>query len=353
MNSNIGLITGRKNKKIKNKYNLYKGFSKLFFFYILIILLQTSSDISKKKLILNIECKPNKVKPKNKSYKADNLKVALCTMGKRENLYVREFVDYYYKLGIDQMFIYDDNEPNTESISDEIDSQYNQFVTIIKNRNVIKNQSLAFTDCYHRNIDKFDWFLMVDMDEFLYIVNDTLKDYLINQNFDKCDFIKIHWALSTDNNLIRYDPRPLFERFKPPFIKDTYIKTMVRGNISDLTYWVHSPKYSPKRNITCNNIGEKIIYKTINFEKINKINVEKAFIIHFRFKSTEELIIKFKRGYSDWLGPRLHDLIYAYIQEYFEQNEITLEKVEYIERELNVSLLLIKIKYFLSKFFYF
>ena len=353
MYSNIGLITGKKNKQSKrNKYTLYEGISKLLFFYILIILIQISSDIRKKKMIYNFACEPNKVKPKNKSYKADNLKIALCTMGKRENLYVKEFVDYYYNLGIDQMFIYDDNEPNTEKISDVIDSKYNQFVTVIENRNVIKNQSLAFTDCYHRNINKFDWFLMVDMDEFLYIVKDTLKDYLVNQIFDKCDFIKFHWILSTDNNLLHYDPRPLFERFKPPFIKSIFIKTMVRGNISDLKYWVHSPRYSPKRNITCNNIGEKINYKKLNFEKIYKINVEKAFIIHFRFKSTEELIMKFTRGYSDWLGSWSKSFIKISVREYLEQNELTLEKIDYIEKGLNISLFLYKIKYFISKFIY-
>ena len=47
-----------------------------------------------------------------------NIKVALCTMGKYENLYANEFVEYYIKLGIDHIFIYDDNDPNTEKISD-------------------------------------------------------------------------------------------------------------------------------------------------------------------------------------------------------------------------------------------
>ena len=50
----------------------------------------------------------------NKNDKANDLKVALCTMGKFENLYVKEYVDYYVKLGIDHLFIYDDNDPNTE-----------------------------------------------------------------------------------------------------------------------------------------------------------------------------------------------------------------------------------------------
>ena len=77
------------------------------------------------------------------------------------------------------------------------------------------------------------------------------------------------------------------------------IKSIIRGNITDLRYWIHSPYISPKRNVTCNNVGKKIYYKKMNFELIRKINIEKAYIIHFEFKSTEEFINKIKRGYSN------------------------------------------------------
>ena len=55
------------------------------------------------------------------------------------------------------------------------------------------------------------------MDEYLVIVNDTLKNYLSNSLFNKCDFIKFHWMIPSDNNLLHYDNRSLFERFKGPY----------------------------------------------------------------------------------------------------------------------------------------
>ena len=100
-----------------------------------------------------------------------DIKIALCTMGKRENLYVKEFIEYYFKLGINHIFIYDDNEPYTEKINKVIDKNYLQNVTIYETKKFkINNQSDAFTQCYNNNFNKFDWFLMVDMDEFLYIL---------------------------------------------------------------------------------------------------------------------------------------------------------------------------------------
>ena len=90
--------------------------------------------------------------------------------------------------------------------------------------------------------------------------------------------------------MLHYDKRPLFERFKGPYKKSIFIKTIIRGKISNLKYWVHSPLYSPQRNITCNNIGKIIYYKDLLFESINKINIRKAYIIHYKYKSTEEYI---------------------------------------------------------------
>lgn len=47
-----------------------------------------------------------------------NMKFAICTMAKKENLYINEFIIYYEKLGIYTIFIYDDNDNNTERIKD-------------------------------------------------------------------------------------------------------------------------------------------------------------------------------------------------------------------------------------------
>ena len=268
-----------------------------------------------------------------------NIKIALCTMGKNENLYAKEFVEYYLKIGVDHIFIYDDNDPELEKISDVIDKKYQNNITIYETKKYnIDCQSTAFTQCYRNNMNKFDWFLMVDMDEFLYIIDDTLKSYLTQKRFDKCDFIKIHWVFPKNNDLLYYDPRPLFERFKPPYVKYHYIKSIIRGNISDLIYWVHSPSISPKRNVTCNNVGKRIYYKEMNFELIDKVNIDKAYIIHFEFKSTEEFINKIKRGYSNWFGDDTEKALIRKILIYLKINGISSEKINFIEKELNLNI---------------
>ena len=203
--------------------------------------------------------------------KTKKIKIALCTLAKNENLYANEFINYYIKLGIDQIFIYDDNDEklNAEKIADIMIFRYKKYLTIYDNiKNEIHNQSEAFTDCYNKHFKQYDWILMIDMDEYLYIVNNTLKNYLSSPIFDECDFIKFHWLLPTDNGLLHYDSRPLFERFKEPYIKSRFIKSIVKGNITNLIYAIHSPYKSPIRNITCDNEGKKINYKYLYFNNI-------------------------------------------------------------------------------------
>lgn len=179
---------------------------------------------------------------------------------------------------------------------------------------------------------------MMDLDEYVYIVNDTLKRYLTNKIFDKCDFIKLHWVVPTDNNLIYYDPRPLFERFRPPYKESPQVKSIIRGNISDLKYLVHSPSFSPKRNVSCNNEGKLIYSKNINIQYYKPININKAYIIHFRFKSTEEFVNKIKRGYRNWFGSRFNYFLSGLLTIYFSINNKTLEKISLIEKELKLNL---------------
>ena len=284
-----------------------------------------------------------------------NMKVALCTMGKLENLYANEFVEYHLKLGIDHIYIYDDNDPNTERISESIDDKYKPKITFYENiKKRIHNQSEAFTECYHNNSKEYDWFLMIDMDEFLFIKNDTLKNYLSNYIFDKCDFIKFHWVYSYDNDLLYYDTRPLLERFKPPYLKNIFVKSIIRSKIPKLEYWIHSPIRSPIRNVTCTNIGEIVDTsrrKNLDVDSIRNINIDKALIIHFRYKTAEELVSKQKRGYSDWCGDVLYRFLDDNIKQFFSMNKLTMEKINYIEKELNLSLTKYKIKYYLRKLF--
>ena len=273
--------------------------------------------------------KENKIKNEN-----TNIKVALCTMGRSENLYINEFVEHYLNLGVDTLFLYDDNIEEKQKFKNALPPKDSVVIEYTTDYN-IKGQEQAYNHCYSKHKNDYDWFIMIDMDEYLVIKNnDTLKGYLTDHVFDKCDFLKLHWRIPSDNGLLHYENKSLFERFKRPYYTSNHIKSIIRGHINNLKFWIHSPKRSPERNITCDNIGRILHKKNLNFQSIMHVNTDRAYFVHFFFKSTEEYINKYKRGYKNW--PHLKMI--GMINNYFKNNKLTIEKVEMFENEFNITL---------------
>jgi len=170
------------------------------------------------------------VKPKEKVkeiIQIDNtqLKVALCAIAKNENLYIREWVEWYKNLGISKIFLYDNNELDGERFEEVINDYIeNGFVEVINRRGIEKGcyydendinlQPKSYIECYENNSKYFDWFCFFDIDEFLtFRDNWNLFSFLSQDKFNNTDLILVSWQHYDDNNLLYYDSRPVTERF--------------------------------------------------------------------------------------------------------------------------------------------
>ena len=47
---------------------------------------------------------------KGDNNKLNQIKICICTIGKNENKYIKEYVEYYKKLGINKIYLYDNND---------------------------------------------------------------------------------------------------------------------------------------------------------------------------------------------------------------------------------------------------
>ena len=70
-------------------------------------------------------------------------------------------------LGVDHIFIYDDNDIKEEKFLNAITPSKLKNVSLLPS--IEHSQYKSFTDCYNNNMNNFDWFLMFDLDEFLFI----------------------------------------------------------------------------------------------------------------------------------------------------------------------------------------
>ena len=275
-----------------------------------------------------------------KQYRLNNLKICVCTLGKEENRYITEFVEYYKNYGIDKIYLYDNNDIEGERFENVIGKYVNnKFVEIIDWRGVKGNSTYygIMDSCYQTYHDQYDWLLFYELDEFLYLKNyQNIKLFLFDKKFDNCESIQLNWVHMSDNNQIYYENKPLHERFPKrgknvmvnQYNKICFVKTMVRGHLKNIS--IVNNHVLNENLIACNGFGKKseLMKKILSVKPDYKFN----YIKHFYGKSVQEFVEKINRG--DLLRGNAKKIIEWAIEKFFYINEITSEKIKYIQNYL-------------------
>ena len=307
--------------------------------------LEKNIKILEQNLIQNVENKIKEFNQNNQIVKVNaNIKVGLCVIGKKENLYAKEYVNYYKNLGYNHIFIYDNNDVNDEKFEDVLSKEISEnFVTIINYRGyrgkLDRPQFDSYQDCYSKHSGEYDWLSFYDFDEFLFLKeHKNIQEFLSQEKFAQCINIKINWMTYSDNDLIYYEDKPVQERFTTPLPNDhsnQHIKSTVRGHLKK-NYWsrMNNPHSSNNNYVSCIPNGEKTDSKS-PFH--NPPNHEGAYLKHYGTKSLEEFILKIKRGKPDQKVIFDEKMWRHSLDLFFATNKKTQEKIEYIKKELNIS----------------
>ena len=291
---------------------------------------------------------PNNVKHKSLVLKEDiveqesnNMHVALCAIAKNENLYIREWVEWYKKLGISKIFLYDNNDIDGERFDDVISDFIQQgFVEIINRRGIVKTtsndkngqtiQGLAYQDCFYNHYKEYDWMCFFDIDEFLeiYYKYKDLNHFL--NNFNMFDGISVQWKMYGDNGQMFFNNKPLYTRFKCEnnASYDRHLKMILKCKEYNkkLLFCAHGAYEIDSVNV----LGNKVKNVYLDYEAHTNLPV---YLNHFYSKSTDEFLqrkynkpsavtgINYNRNFNkDFLK-----------KQYFEYNTTTEEKLQYFE----------------------
>lgn len=280
------------------------------------------------------------ITPKKKQIfksKTDLLNICVCTFAKNQNLYINEFVEFYQKIGINKIFLYDNNDEDGENFEDILKFYINNgTVEIINWRGKSAEYEKMMSDCYQNNYINYDWLLFYEIDEYIHIKeNNDLKLFLSDQKFDNCECIYLNWLFHTDNNLIYYDNRTLQERFPVPEPNPQknnsnvkhFVKTIMKGHGKMIEI---NNIYKLSDNLKgCDGNGNQPIF---NGNEMIENDFENNYIIHYSCKSTEEFLNKLNIENID--DSQKNESIY----EYFLYNEINEEKINYIENQTKLNL---------------
>ena len=272
----------------------------------------------------------------------DNYKICICAIGKNENLYIKEFVNYYEKLGYKHIYLYDNNDINGERFEDVIQKEIEKgFVSIINYRGYRgKEQNPqfdAYENCYEKNNKNYTWISFFDIDEYLELVpsNMKAKNFFNKEKFKLCEVIKLNWPLYKTKESLYYENAPLHKRMVIPLIgikENEHIKLTVRGNLTP-NYWSHTinPHTSINNFNTCSSSGI-IINSSSPFN--SPVEYQYAYLKHYHFRSFEELCLKIKRGRP---VPKYKEFRLEKIKSLIEENKNNTEKMDIIKRIFNIT----------------
>jgi len=269
--------------------------------------------------------------------KIKEIKVCLCSIGKNENLYVKEFINHYKELGYNHIFIYDNNDINGERFSDalipEIKSGFVSVINYIGFRGKYNSSQIeAYYDCYKRNNRNYNWLSFYDFDEYLELnlKNLTIQEFLSNKRYKKCVNVKINWVFYyNDSDILYYEDKPVQERFKN-FTENRHIKSTVRGNLP-YNYWFNSSNpHTSNCNITACSSSGRLIDPNSPFNEPPDITY--ARIKHYHKKSFEEYCIKIKRTkpllYNQYFRMKYRQLA----RNFYMENKDNKEKLEIMKK---------------------
>lgn len=265
------------------------------------------------------------------------MKVALICCGRLENRYAIDFVEYYKQLGIDHIYIADNNREGEEYFEDVLQSYINEnFVTIYDYRNRNAIQLECYKTIYDQISNDYNWVLFFDFDEYLTLTEDkNIKEYLSRECFNNAKQILINWKIYTDNDLVTDDGKPCLERFTVPYEDNGFyhgnnkVKYILKGNLQNVNFYsTHIIRNEEILNCTVNNEGELMKINLLS-ERFD-INHNLAYLKHFITKTIDEYINnKWVRGVGDRFKQDF-DCFYN-LDLFFKYNNITEEKLNYLK----------------------
>ena len=137
------------------------------------------------------------------------MNIGICAIAKGENDYIEEWVNHYIDIvGVDTIFLYDNNDDEYEDVSNRI-VKNKQKVVVLRwksTNNWNETQTTAYNDCWKKHHDEYDWIGFFDIDEFMVLDEGIRLDNLLSlQPYVDSESVRLTWHMYDDNDLLYRD----------------------------------------------------------------------------------------------------------------------------------------------------
>lgn len=234
-------------------------------------------------------------------------RIWICAIAKMEELYIREWIEWHKKLGIDHIVIGDNNDSDykyklLDIIQDYVDSG---FVEVVNINDKLGYQMTFYRDVYKKKRLFFDWIGFIDIDEFVELpaYNNDIHLFLSNKNLKDKLAIILPWLNFGDCEQVFFKNKPVKERFTTPSTNNVTKTVGMKYFVRSLHYIKPRSRHDPSRMVDINKCCDPL-FKSVKSDffvkndkskshsccKVKKEYYENAYISHYITKSTEEYI---------------------------------------------------------------
>lgn len=164
--------------------------------------------------------------------------LSIATIARGESLYLSEWINYHFGIGVDHIYIYD-NSPNQE-LSGFSGYEYNCVHVIPFFGDTMQTKMTEHALATYRNATR--WLAFIDVDEFIVPrATDDIQTFL--KDYEQYPALCVHWRLFGSSGNLHYEARPVIERFtKRAAEVDRHVKSIVDPKRTGR--WVTVHKYT-------------------------------------------------------------------------------------------------------------
>ena len=230
--------------------------------------------------------------------------ITIAVVVKNEAMYIGEWLEYHYKIGIDKIYLYDNDSEDRAELMKVLEPWIQKSFVEYNELPGDYAQLPAYQDAVHRHRFDCKYMAFIDVDEFIVPKKNLELLEIVDQAFEmKTDSqfltaaLCANWRMFGSNGHLYRESGGVLERF-PRRLKDDFYRNLVVKSITNprRINYCESP-HCPQYHINCIAINEN--GSPVAGHKNTENTVEKIQINHYFTKSKEEFIQKMSRGRSD------------------------------------------------------
>lgn len=136
--------------------------------------------------------------------------LSICAVVANEAPYIKEWIDFHLRQGVERFYLYIDADNNTDNTIDILREYFLNKVSWMRISGPAPQLKAYKHFCTHCK-ESTKWAAFIDVDEFLFCTLFRLDAYLKDK--EHWGGFGVHWLLYGSNGHAGYSPEPVIERF--------------------------------------------------------------------------------------------------------------------------------------------